>query len=235
LRRPYGSANDTAARKGRLHASNRAEAGHNEFPILVGILTKLVNTADRRQTIIQAGITVLREHGFAAFTQPRVAREAGVRQGHLTYYYPTRVDLLKAVARAAIDRQLSASNSVVETTSPKTAAAELANVIVRQGNTRVLMALAQASDQEPALRELFVELADGIIQQVGKLLERLDVKASDEHCFLVHAVSVGMAVIALATGRDDSERRSARALERIFKLLRKASAHQSVTTFRKGN
>jgi AcrR family transcriptional regulator len=195
----------------------------------------VADTADRRQTIIQAGITVLREHGFAGFTQPRVARQAGVRQSHLTYYFPTRVDLLKAVARAAIDRQLSASNSVVETASPKAAAAQLANVIVRHGNTRVLMALAQAADQEPALRELFVELADGIMQRFGKLLERLDVTASDEHCFLLHAVSVGMAVIALATGRADSERRSARALERIFKFLKNASAHHSVTTIRKGN
>lgn len=165
------------------------------------------------------------EYGFAGFTQPRVAREAGVRQSHLTYYYATRIDLLKAVARAAIDRQLLASNSVVQTTSPRTAAASLANVIGRHGNTRVLMALAQAADQEPALRELFAELADGIIQRVGKLLERLDVKPSDEHCYLLHALSVGMAVIALATGRDDSERRSVRALELMFRLLKNASVH----------
>jgi AcrR family transcriptional regulator len=192
--------------------------------MLVGILTNMTSTADRRQTIIQAGIAVLREHGFAGFTQPRVASEAGVRQSHLTYYYPTRVDLLKAVARAAIDRQLSAADSMVETTSPKAAAAGIANVAVRHGNTRVLMALAQAADQEPALRELFVELADGIIQRAGKVLERLDVKPTDEHCYLLHAVSVGMAVITLATGREDNERRSARTLERMFRLLKKNSA-----------
>jgi AcrR family transcriptional regulator len=192
---------------------------------LVGILTNMAGTEDLRQTIMQAGIVVLRERGFAGFTQPRVAREAGVRQSHLTYYYPTRVDLLKAVARAAIDRQLSPSNSVAETTSAKNAAAQLANVVVRHGNTRVLMALAQAADQEPALRELFVELADGIIQRVSKILRQLNVKPSDEHCYLLHAVLVGMANITLATGREDSELRSARALERMFRVLKNASAH----------
>lgn len=166
----------------------------------------------------------MREHGFAGFTQPRVAREAAVRQSHLTYYYPTRVDLLKAVARAAIDRQLSASESMLGTTAPKTAATSLANVIVRHANTRVLMALAQAADQESALRELFIELAEGIVQRNGKLLGQLDVKPSDENCFILHALSVGMAVISLATGREDSERRSARALERIFRVL-KAPRH----------
>jgi AcrR family transcriptional regulator len=185
----------------------------------------MTDTTDRRQTIIEAGITILREHGFAGFTQPRVAREAAVRQSHLTYYYPTRADLLKAVARAAVDRQLSASKSMLGATSPNAAATFLANVIVRRENTRVLMALAQAADQEPALRELFVELAEGIIQRNGKLLGQLDVRPSDENCFILHAVSVGMAVISLATGRGDSERRSTRALERLFRVLKSASTH----------
>ena len=63
---------------------------------------------DRRQDIIEAGLATLREHGYAGFTQPRVAARAGLRQSHLTYYYPTRIDLLTAVGRAAIDRQLAA-------------------------------------------------------------------------------------------------------------------------------
>ena len=173
-----------------------------------------------RQSIIDAGVAVLREHGFAGFTQPRVAAKAGLRQSHLTYYYPTRVELLEAVARSAIDRQLLAADSVLATTSPKAASAVLANVVVRRENTRVIMALAQAADQEPALQKLFVELADGVMSRVGTLLTQFDRKPSDEHRYLFHAVSVGMAVIALATGREDSERRSARTLDKLFRLLK---------------
>jgi AcrR family transcriptional regulator len=206
-------------------ASDRAQAGHNQWLAWLVYLPNMTDTPDRRQTIIEAGITVLREHGFAGFTQPRVAREAVVRQSHLTYYYPTRLDLLKAVARAAIDRQLTASKSMLGASSPRTAATSLANVIVRHGNTRVLMALAQSADQEPALRELFVELAEGIVQRNGKLLGQLDVKPTDENCFILHAVSVGMAVISLATGRQDSERRSARALEQMFRALKSTSTN----------
>ena len=117
-------------------------------------------TADRRSDIIQAALAVLREHGFAGFTQPRVAAEAGVRQSHLTYYYPTRVDLLTAVARAATERILGGVDSVVEAATPKAAAARMASLTVRRENTRVLLALAQVADQEPALREIFRELAE---------------------------------------------------------------------------
>ena len=174
---------------------------------------------DRRQDIINAGLIVLRESGFSGFTQPRVAAEAGLRQSHLTYYFPTRVDLLVGVGRVAIERQLGAVDAILGTSSPQTAAAVIAKVVVRRENTRVIMALAQAADQEPALRELFRELADGIAVRAGKLLERLNVAPTDEHCYLLHALSVGMAMIDLATAREGGEMRAARTLETFFTLL----------------
>jgi AcrR family transcriptional regulator len=178
---------------------------------------------DRRQDIINAGLAVLRESGFSGFTQPRVAAEAGLRQSHLTYYFPTRVDLLTGVARAAIERQLAAVDAILGASSPQAAARVIANVAVRHENTRVIMALAQAADQEPALRELFRELADGIILRAARLLENLHVTPTDEHCYLLHALSVGLAVIDLATARKDGERRAGRTLATALTLLAKGT------------
>src|SRR5580704_13164525 len=107
---------------------------------------------DHRHNIIEAGLAILREHGYAGFTQPRVASRAGLRQSHLTYYYPTRVDLLVAVGRAAIEGQLAAVDRVLAGTSPSAVVTAIAQLVVRHENTRVLMALAQAADQEPQLR-----------------------------------------------------------------------------------
>src|SRR5271156_969318 len=168
---------------------------------------------DRRQDIINAGLAVLRENGYSGFTQPRVAAEAGLRQSHLTYYFPTRVDLLAGVARAAIDQELAAFDAIVGVSSPQAAAKVIADIAVRHENTRVIMALAQAADQEPMLRELFRELADGIILRAGKLLKNLNIEPTDERCYQLHSMSVGMAVIDLATARKDGERRTARTLE----------------------
>jgi AcrR family transcriptional regulator len=177
---------------------------------------------DRRQAIIDAGLGVLREYGYPGFTQPRVGLAAGMRQSHLTYYFPTRVDLLAAVARAAIDGQLQAIDRMLEGSSTEIAAATIASVAVRHGNTRVMMALAQAADQEPALRELFRELADGITERAGRLFEGLGIKPTDDARFLLHALSVGLSVIDLATGRPDGERRARTVLETALTLLPKA-------------
>jgi AcrR family transcriptional regulator len=178
---------------------------------------------DRRQDIVNAGLAVLRERGFSGFTQPRVASEAGLRQSHLTYYFPTRVDLLTGVARAAIERQLGMVDAILGASSPQAAAKVIANVAVRHENTRVIMALAQAADQEPALRGLFRELADGIILRAGKLLENLKITPTDEHCYLLHALSVGLAVIDLATARKDGERRAEHTLRTALTLLTKGT------------
>jgi AcrR family transcriptional regulator len=176
---------------------------------------------ERRQDIINAALVVLMERGLSGFTQPRVAAEAGVRQSHLTYYFPTRFDLLSGVARAAIDRQLKAVDSILGASPPQAAAKVIANIAVRHENTRVIMALAQAADQEPSLRELFRELADGIILRIGKLLENLNITPTDEHCYLLHALSVGLAMIDLATARKDGERRAGRTVETALTLLTK--------------
>ena len=53
---------------------------------------------ETRRRILDASVDVLRRDGHAGFSIPRVAREADVFQGNITYYYPTREALLEAVA-----------------------------------------------------------------------------------------------------------------------------------------
>lgn len=173
---------------------------------------------DRRQQIIEAGLATLREYGFTGLTQPRVAARAGLRQSHLTYYFPTRVDLLTAAARSAIDRQLAAVDLVLKGNASQAADA-IAKVAVRHENTRVMMALAQAADEEPALRELFRELADGIVARSNTFLKTLNGASTEEHARLLHALSVGLAVVDLATLRPDSAKCSAAVLATALKLI----------------
>jgi AcrR family transcriptional regulator len=181
--------------------------------------------SDRRMEIINAGLDTLREFGSPGFTQQRVASRAGLRQSHLTYYYPTRVDLLAAVARAAIDGQLAAVDAVLATSSPEVAAPAIAKVVIRHENTRVLMALAEAADQEPRLRELFRELAERIVARAGRFLKSLNPAATEADARMLHALSVGLAVVDLATGRQDGQRRAAAVLKAaLIKITRDAGA-----------
>jgi AcrR family transcriptional regulator len=178
---------------------------------------------DRRMEIITAGLDTLREFGSSGFTQQRVASRAGLRQSHLTYYYPTRVDLLAAVARAAIDGQLAAVDAVLATSSSEAVASAIAKVVVQHETTRVLMALAEAADLEPQLRDLFRELAEGIVGRAGRFLKSLNPDTTEADARMLHALSVGLAVVDLATGRPDGQRRATTVLKAALSKITKGT------------
>lgn len=179
---------------------------------------------DRREKIVEAGLAVLREHGYAGFTQLRVATLAGLRQSHLTYYYPTRLDLLGAVGQAAVDRQLVAVSAVLATAGTMDELAELmAEIICRHDNTRVLMALAQAGDDQPQLNSLFRELATGFVDRLITSPCLAVTKPSADSARLMQALVTGLAVVELATGRPDCQQRVRHMLHLAFDLILTAS------------
>lgn len=179
---------------------------------------------DRRQEIIEAGLQTLREDGIAGFTQARIASRIGLRQSHLTYYYPARIDLLQAVGRAAIDNQISRVEGVLENaTSAQEVAEAIAKTAARHDNTRVLMALAQAADQEPSVRELFRELADGIVGRADRFLKKLNPAATLGDARMLHALAVGLAVVEIATGWPDGEQRAIGTLQSLLGAIAKGA------------
>jgi AcrR family transcriptional regulator len=52
----------------------------------------------------ETALGLLAESGAHDLTQSKVSRAAGVRQSHLTYYLPTRADLLQEVARHSVEK-----------------------------------------------------------------------------------------------------------------------------------
>jgi AcrR family transcriptional regulator len=176
---------------------------------------------------------VIREQGFSAFTQIRVASRVGMRQSHLTYYFPTRNDLLAAVARAAISRQLAMLDDLLDAGATGDVAALVGRMASKHENTRVMMALAQAADEEPRVRKLFQELADGIFGRMGKLLSNLGAEPTDESRRLLHALSVGLAVVDLAVARPGGEGRASDVFGTALTLLQTASRKKNSLSKRK--
>jgi AcrR family transcriptional regulator len=175
---------------------------------------------DRRKEILEAGLALLREQGLAGLTQPRVAAKVGLRQSHLTYYYPTRADLVVAVARVAMEAQLEAARSLFKgISSAEQGADRIAAVTVRHKTTRVLSALNQAADQEPAVRAVFNELLSGFVAEIGTLLEKMKLTPSEASIDLVHALFVGLSIIDLATARRNGKARAKAALALAFHML----------------
>lgn len=179
-----------------------------------------------RAKILGEAIAILREHGLAGLTQPRVAKAAGVTQSHLTYYFPTRADLLAAVLERAAAGQRAGIGAALATAphGPEALADALGNALSRPENTRVLVSLVLAADSDPAFRTLYRALAGGVRGEVAEALGTLGIATDPATVTMVHALGTGLAVIALALGPEEAAAITRHALADLFRLLQERAA-----------
>ena len=195
--------------------------------------------AEVRERLLVAALSLLREQGPAGLTQPRVAKAAGVSQSHLTYYFPTRADLLRAVLGAAAAGQRAGLAAALGAGGgpdperpgvagpgdrpPEAALVQaLAEALARTENTRVLVSFVLAADGDPSFRDLYRDLAESMRGEVAQMLGRIGVPARPETVAMVHALGTGLAVVGLALGADGARDLNAAALAEMIRLLRAA-------------
>ena len=159
---------------------------------------------DVRTRILEAALELLAAGGD--LTQPRVARAAGVRQSHLTYYFPTVTDLMQAVVRhsfASLGGELGGKG-----------AGGIAAAVRDKRRVRLMLSLVLAADRDDSLKPRMRAFIREIRGRIGPLVGL----EGDDLAFL-HTVVVGAAVLQLA--RDDAEaRRESRAsIEKAMKCV----------------
>jgi len=167
---------------------------------------------DVRGRILEAALGLLAESGAHALTQPKVARAAGVRQSHLTYYFPTRGELLQEVARQSIEKlagQLAHRHGSL--------ADGIAAGAGDRRRSRVMLGLVAAADRDPAIRRRMRRFIAELRQRMTPLLAAGGLATDPASVAFFHSVIVGCAVLQLA--RDNAAaRREAR------QVLKKASS-----------
>src|SRR5437868_7461885 len=104
---------------------------------------------DVRERLLEAALHLLAESGAHELTQPKVAKAAGVRQSHLTYYFPTRGELLQEVARYSIEK-LAAQLAHAK---PGALSDDIAAGAADKRRSRVLLGLVMGADRDPKIKQ----------------------------------------------------------------------------------
>jgi AcrR family transcriptional regulator len=165
-----------------------------------------------RDQILDAAVCLLRENGVKKLAQPQVARAAGVPQGHLTYYFPRKFDLLHAVARRFIEMMgvglracTPCERSVpAGAVSTEQAFGALAQLVRDREHTRMLLGLIVEAETDASLREVLIEGA----AQVRAALAEVTGRACDDPDVDVALATVwGMSLVHLLFGdrRTDAQ------------------------------
>ena len=175
---------------------------------------------DVRDRIMQAALGLLAEGG--EITQPRVARAAGIRQSHLTYYFPTVTDLLQAVARRSFDH-LAGEFGVSRGKRTNSIAQGIARASADKRRVRMMLGLVSAADRDATLKPRMRAFVKELRARIAPLIAAAGFEPDAHDIAFIHTMVVGAAVLQLA--RDNAEaRREARAvLKRALQCVARRS------------
>ena len=168
---------------------------------------------DVRDRILEAALRLLAESGAHELTQPRVAKAAGVRQSHLTYYFPTRADLLQEVARYSIGKLAGQLEHAKPGALPQGIAAGAAD----KRRARVMLGLVGAADRDPKIKQRMRKFVAELRSRMAPVLAAGGMATDADSIAFFHSCVIGCAVLQLA--RDNPEARA-----EARNVLKKAAA-----------
>jgi AcrR family transcriptional regulator len=155
-----------------------------------------------RERILEAALSLLAESGAHELTQPRVAKAAGVRQSHLTYYFRTRGELMQEVARYSIDKLAGELAAGAPRAVPEGIAAGAAD----KRRARIMLGLVAAADRDPKIKQRLRRLIGELRARMTPVLDAAGLATDPDSVAFFHAAIVGCAVLQIA--RDNAQARA---------------------------
>jgi AcrR family transcriptional regulator len=181
---------------------------------------------------VKAAVDLVDKGGLQAISQMKVARAAGVRQSHLTYYFPTRNLLLQAIVEELAKGVLTLLDPEARPADAFTLAHMRESLLQLVSDRRVpklMVALIVAADQDPELNVWLDRFEDRRMKDLRRALESLGLHVSEEELFHFHVAMVGGLVVNIGQNTPESALRTRRAIEYAFdKMVAAATAHPTV-------
>jgi AcrR family transcriptional regulator len=179
-----------------------------------------------RDRLLDAALAVLRDGGVRQLTQPRVAERAGVRQSHLTYYFPTRHDLLEAAADRfvtgvadGIDRAARDAARGGEAAALGPVLATLAGAVVDRAHMRMFIGVSVEADGDPAVHALLLRGTQRIVDALADAVGGADAADAERRARTVLATLWGLGFYEFLVRPDASDAPTRAVLARLETLL----------------
>ena len=178
-----------------------------------------------RERIVESALELINEQGIAALTQTRVAKHAGVRQSHLTYYFPTRHDLLKQTVVSGVAALLTVLESPADAGSKSLARFReaLEVELTDRRVPRMMAGLVAASEEERSLKPWLEQFELDLLDRMRLALANRGVRPTRADLEMFQATIVGALHLDLAASSDTSGKRTRAILRRAFNQLIKTS------------
>jgi AcrR family transcriptional regulator len=186
--------------------------------------------ASTRAKIMEAAVRCLAEFGYAATSTPLVARLAKVSRGSLLHQFPTKIDLMLAVAKHASDvRGATVRKYLAPYPNQPERFLQGVDAVWSSLQTREAIALMEvtlASRSDPELADRYPEFAGDLDAALHRARERMAeglgaperVQEVDTIAQLTRAALEGLAMTSVFIGRPTDD--AAKAID-LLKALRR--------------
>lgn len=214
------SASKPAPKLASKSASNLA--AEFTFPAVLAASPKPSSTRER---ILYAAVEILNAEGFSSLTQTRVAKKAGVRQSHITYYFRARNDLLLETAAYACNAMLEALSVSIESgvLTLKNFRAMLVADIHDRRFSRLMCALISASDEDDKIKSWLANFEEVNRARLLENFQHLGLSTTLADTEFFHSAYVGAVMLDLAESTPVSLARAQRIIQQAFDFV----VHQS--------
>lgn len=174
-----------------------------------------------RERILFAAVEILNTKGFGALTQTCVAERAGVRQSHLTYYFPVRNDLLRETAVYGCNAMLDAMSSGIDSGAiTLTNFREFLTADIHDRRfARLMSALIVASDEDDRIKPWLASFEEANRERLQDSFHKLGIDLSHAALELFHATMVGALILDLGESTAQSLIRTQRIIQQAFDLM----------------
>jgi DNA-binding transcriptional regulator YbjK len=166
-----------------------------------------------RARILHATLRVVAAGGIAAVSNRRVAAEAGVALGSLTYHFPSQTDLLRDALLLYVEEEVARLNALAAElraarASTEQVATAVERIVARSAGRPEEVAeleLHLHASRDPALHAASRRCFSAYEDFARAALEALDVPEPERHARTVVALLCGLGVRRLGTGELDAE------------------------------
>lgn len=189
--------------------------------IALPTIATLPEGASARTRILTAGVEVLHSEGLSALTQQAVAARAGVRQSHITYYFPTRLDLLQATAQFGCEAMMNPISDGAkrgELTFEQFRNLLLPDVTDR-GWWRLMIALVNACDESEGIRNWIVEFDAQLCARLREGFQAFNIELSEIDAQWLHAMYIGALTLDMQSQTTASQARARELVARGFDVV----------------
>lgn len=165
-----------------------------------------------RERILHATLRVIAEGGIGAVTNRRVATEAGVALGSLTYHFPSQTELLRDSLLRYVEEEVARLGAIADrlratSPTPEQVAAAVEQLLdsdpARPGEVAELELHLEAS-RDPQLQEASGRCFAAYEDFASAILEALEVPQPERYAPMLVALMCGLTMRRLGTGAQDA-------------------------------